>query len=160
MYERFTDHAREVMALTNSEASRFNHEYIGTEHLLLGLVKVGSGTAAVVLKNANLRLDHIQWEVEKLIQAGPSVVKKRRGLFRWWIPDVKQPQTPRAKKVIEYAMEEARALNQPHIGNEHLLLGLLRDKETVAFQILTSFGLKLDDIRRDVVDLLAQGERG
>jgi ATP-dependent Clp protease ATP-binding subunit ClpC len=159
MYERFTDRAREAMKLANSEARRFNHEYIGTEHELLGLVKVGGGTAAVVLKNANLRPDHIQREVENLIPAGSSVVKKSRGFFSWWVSNDGLPQTPRAKKVIEYAMEEARALNHNYIGTEHLLLGLLREKECVAAQVLMNLGLKLDDVRRDVLNVLAQGKR-
>jgi ATP-dependent Clp protease ATP-binding subunit ClpC len=158
MYERFTDRAREAVKLAHLEARRFNHDYIGTEHELLGLVKVGGGTAAVVLKNANLNPVHIQREVENVITPGPSLVKKRRGLFRRFVSSDKLPQTPRAKKVIEYAMEEARALNHNYIGTEHLLLGLLREKETVAAQVLTNLGLNLDDVRRDVVSLLAQGK--
>ena len=100
MYERFTDRARKVMQLANQEAQRFNHEYIGTEHILLGLVKEGSGVAANVLKNLDVDLRKIRLEVEKLVQSGPEMVTMG-----------KLPQTPRAKKVIEYSMEEARNLN-------------------------------------------------
>src|SRR5215213_9309841 len=100
MYERFTDRARKVMQLANQEAQRFNHEYIGTEHILLGLVKEGSGVAANVLKNLDVDLRKIRLEVEKIVQAGPDMVTMG-----------KLPQTPRAKKVIEYAIEEARNLN-------------------------------------------------
>ena len=100
MYERFTDRARKVMQLANQEAQRFNHEYIGTEHVLLGLIKEGSGVAANVLKNLDIDLRKIRMEVEKLVQSGPDMVTMG-----------KLPQTPRAKKVIEYSMEEARNLN-------------------------------------------------
>ena len=99
MFERFTDRARKVMELANQEAQRFNHEYVGTEHILLGLVKEGSGVAANVLKNLDVDLRKIRVEVEKLVQTGPDMVTMG-----------KLPQTPRAKKVIEYAIEEARNL--------------------------------------------------
>src|SRR5436189_5015715 len=96
MFERFTDRARKVMALANEEAQRFNHEYIGTEHILLGLVKEGAGVGANVLKNLNVDLRKVRLEVEKIVLAGPEV--RHKG---------KLPETPRAKKVIEYAIEEA-----------------------------------------------------
>src|SRR5437588_2667795 len=95
MYERFTDRARKVMQLANQEAQRYNHEYIGTEHILLGIVKEGSGTAAHVLKNLDIDLRKIRLEVEKIVGSGPDVVTMGR-----------LPQTPRAKKVIEYAIDE------------------------------------------------------
>src|SRR5262249_18473788 len=104
MYERFTDRARKVMQLANQEAQRFNHEYIGTEHILLGLVKEGSGVAANVLKNLDIDLRKIRLEVEKIVQAGPDMVTMG-----------KLPQTPRAKKVIEYSIEEARNLNHNYV---------------------------------------------
>src|SRR5947209_10544422 len=110
MYERFTDRARKVMQLANQEAQRFNHEYIGTEHILLGLVKEGSGVAATVLKNLNIDLRKIRPEVEKIIQCS------QEGTARG-----KLPRTPRARKVIEYAIEEARNLNHNYDGTEHLL---------------------------------------
>src|SRR5215471_16950911 len=143
MYERFTDRARKVMQLANQEAQRFNHEYIGTEHILLGLVKEGSGVAANVLKNLDVDLRRIRLEVEKLVQSGPEMVTMG-----------KLPQTPRAKKVIEYAIEEARNLNHNYVGTEHLLLGLLREEEGVAAQVLRNLGLKLEDVREEVLNLL------
>ena len=155
MYERFTDRARKVMQLANQEAQRFNHEYIGTEHILLGLVKEGSGVAANVLKNLDVDLRKIRLEVEKLVQSGPDMVTLG-----------KLPQTPRAKKVIEYSMEEARNLNHNYVGTEHILLGLLREQEGVAAQVLMNLGLKLEDVREEVLTLLGHnvdgegGERG
>jgi len=155
MYERFTDRARKVMQLANQEAQRFNHEYIGTEHVLLGLIKEGSGVAANVLKNLDVDLRKIRLEVEKLVQSGPDMVTMGR-----------LPQTPRAKKVIEYSMEEARNLNHNYVGTEHILLGLLREQEGVAAQVLMNLGLKLEEVREEVLNLLGhgleagEGERG
>lgn len=149
MYERFTDRARKVMQLANQEAQRFNHEYIGTEHILLGLVKEGSGVAANVLKNLDVDLRKIRLEVEKLVQSGPEMVTMG-----------KLPQTPRAKKVIEYSMEEARNLNHNYVGTEHILLGLLREQEGVAAQVLMNLGLKLEDVREEVLNLLGHGLEG
>jgi ATP-dependent Clp protease ATP-binding subunit ClpC len=146
MYERFTDRARKVMQLANQEAQRFNHEYIGTEHVLLGLIKEGSGVAANVLKNLDIDLRKIRMEVEKLVQSGPDMVTMG-----------KLPQTPRAKKVIEYSMEEARNLNHNYVGTEHILLGLLREQEGVAAQVLMNLGLKLEDVREEVLNLLGHG---
>ena len=149
MYERFTDRARKVMQLANQEAQRFNHEYIGTEHVLLGLIKEGSGVAANVLKNLDVDLRKIRLEVEKLVQSGPDMVTMG-----------KLPQTPRAKNVIEYSMEEARALGHNYVGTEHILLGLLREQEGVAAQVLMNLGLKLEDVREEVLNLLGHGIEG
>src|SRR6476661_8093332 len=149
MYERFTDRARKVMQLANQESQRFNHEYIGTEHVLLGLIKEGSGVAANVLKNLDVDLRKIRLEVEKLVQSGPEMVTMG-----------KLPQTPRAKKVIEYSMEEARNLNHNYVGTEHILLGLLREQEGVAAQVLMNLGLKLEDVREEVLSLLGHGMEG
>ena len=146
MFERFTDRARKVMALANQEAQRFNHEYIGTEHILLGLVKEGSGVGANVLKNLEVDLRKVRLEVEKLVKSGPEMVTMG-----------KLPQTPRAKKVIEYAIEEARNLNHNYVGTEHLLLGLLREQDGVAAQVLMNLGLKLEDVREEVLNLLGAG---
>ncbi len=146
MFERFTDRARKVMALANQEAQRFNHEYIGTEHILLGLVKEGSGVGANVLKNLDIDLRKVRLEVEKLVKPGPEMVTMG-----------KLPQTPRAKKVIEYAIEEARNLNHNYVGTEHLLLGLLREHDGVAAQVLMNLGLKLDQVREEVLNLLGAG---
>ncbi len=146
MFERFTDRARKVMALANQEAQRFNHEYIGTEHILLGLVKEGSGVGATVLKNLDVDIKKLRLEVEKLVKSGPDMVTMG-----------KLPQTPRAKKVIEYAIEEARSLNHNYVGTEHILLGLLRESEGIAAQVLMNLGLKLEDVRQEVLNLLGAG---
>jgi len=146
MFERFTDRARKVMALANQEAQRFNHEYIGTEHILLGLVKEGSGVGATVLKNLDVDIKKLRFAVEKLVKSGPDMVTMG-----------KLPQTPKAKKVIEYAIEEARALNHNYVGTEHILLGLLRESEGIATQVLMDIGLKLEDVRQEVLNLLGAG---
>src|SRR3974390_60828 len=143
MYERFTDRSRKVMHLANQEAQRFNHEYVGTEHVLLGLIKEGSGVAANVLRNLDVDLRKIRNEIEKIVQAGPEMVTMG-----------KLPQTPRAKKVIEYAIEEARNLNHNYVGTEHLLLGLFREQEGVAAQVLRHLQLQLEDVREEVLNLL------
>jgi ATP-dependent Clp protease ATP-binding subunit ClpA len=143
MYERFTVRARKVMWLANEEAKRLYHEYVGTEHILLGLVKEGAGVAAIVLKNLDIRLPKIRLEVEKIVQAGPD------------LPTLgKLPLTPRAKKVVEYARDEGRNLNHNYVGTEHLLLGLLREQEGVAAQVLMNLGLRLEDARQEVLTLL------
>jgi len=147
MFERFTDRARKVMALANQEAQRFNHEYIGTEHILLGLVKEGSGVGANVLKNLDVDLRKVRLEVEKLVKPGPEMVTMG-----------KLPQTPRSKKVMEYAIEEARNLNHNYVGTEHLLLGLLREHDGVAAQVLMNLGLKLEEVREEVLNLLGAGQ--
>ncbi len=143
MFERFTDRARKVMALANQEAQRFNHEYVGTEHVLLGLVKEGQGVAANVLHNLQVDLKKIRLEVEKIVKSGPAMVTMG-----------KLPQTPRAKKVIEFAIEEARSLGHNYVGTEHLLLGLLREHDGVAAQVLMNLGLKLDEVRAEVLNIL------
>jgi len=149
MFERFTDRARKVMALANQEAQRFNHEYVGTEHVLLGLVKEGQGVAANVLHNLGTDLKKIRLEVEKIVKSGPDMVTMG-----------KLPQTPRAKKVIEFAIEEARNLGHNYVGTEHLLLGLLREHDGVAAQVLMNLGLKLDDVRSEVLNILGAATEG
>ena len=149
MFDRFTDRARKVMGLARQEAQRLNHEYIGTEHILLGLVQEGSGVAANVLKNLDIDLRKVRLEVEKLVKSGPEMVTMG-----------KLPQTPRAKKVLEYAIEEARNLNHNYVGTEHILLGLLREHEGVAAQVLMNLGLKLEDVREEVLNLLGHGLEG
>src|SRR6516225_6605564 len=121
MYERFTDRARKVMQLANQEAQRFSREYIGTEHILLGLVQEGSGVAANVLKNLDVDLRRIRPEVERTVTPGPTGEDPS--------PIGRRPQEPRAKKVIEYSIEEARNLDHNYVGTGHLLLGLLREEE-------------------------------
>lgn len=140
MYERFTDKSRKVMLLANQEALALNHEYVGTEHILLGLVKEGSGVAGLVLRG--ISLGKIRSEVDKIIQAGPDLITMG-----------KLPHTPRTKKVIEFAMEEACNLNHNYVGTEHILLGLLREQEGVAAQVLMGLGLELEDVREKILDL-------
>lgn len=147
MYERFTDRARKVLQLANQEAQRFNHEYVGTEHLLLGLIKEGGGVAANVLKGLDVDLRKIRLEVEKLVQSGPDFATMG-----------KLPQTPRMKKAIEYAMSEARNLNHNYVGTEHILLGLLKEKDGVAAQVLMNLGVMIDDVRKALLELLGQQE--
>jgi ATP-dependent Clp protease ATP-binding subunit ClpC len=142
MYERFTDPARKSMQLANKVAQRYRHEYIGTEHILLGIVEEGSGTATKILQSLKIDLQKIHLEVEKIVRSGPDMVTMG-----------KLPQTPRAKKIIEYAMEEARGLGHNSIGTEHLLLGLVREREGVAGHVLMNFGVGLDDVREAVVKL-------
>ncbi len=146
MFERFTDRARKVMALANQEAQRLNHEYIGTGHILLGLVKEGSGVGATVLKNLDVDIKKLRLEVNKLVKSSPDMVKMG-----------KLPQTQRAKKVIDYAIEEARSLNHNYVGTEHILLGLLRENKSTAAQVFTNLGLKLEDVRQEVLNLLGVG---
>ena len=146
MFGRFTDRARKVIALANQEAQRFNHEWVGTEHVLLGLVKEGTGVGANVLKNLDVDLHKVRMEVERIVKSGPEMA-----------PMGRLPQTPRAKKVLEYAIEEAKALNHNYVGTEHLLLGLLREREGVAAQVLMNMGLKLEEVREEVLNLLGAG---
>jgi ATP-dependent Clp protease ATP-binding subunit ClpC len=143
MFDRFTDRARKVMALARKEAQRFNHDFIGTEHILLGLIQEGSGVAANVLKNLGVEINKIRSEIEKNVQSGPSMVTMGQ-----------LPFTPRAKKVLELSMEEANELGHNYIGTEHLLLGLLRENDGVAAQVLLDLGLKLEDVRNEVLELL------
>ena len=146
MFERLSDHARKMMAYANQEAQRLNHEYIGTEHVLLGLVKEGSGTAAQALRNLDIDLRKIRLDVERLVRSGPELVTMG-----------KLPQTPATKKVIEFAIEEARNLDHKYVGTEHLLLGLMRQLNGVAAQILLNLGLKLEKIREEIRKLHAAG---
>jgi len=149
MFNRFTERARKVILLAKEEAKRFNHDYIGTEHLLLGLIGEGEGVAAAVLASLGLDTEKIRFEVEKLVEAGPNTVVSG---------DI--PFTPKAKKVIELAMDEARALNHNYIGTEHLLLGLLREGEGVAAQVLLNLGLDLEKVRFEVMQLLGSNIPG
>jgi hypothetical protein len=144
--ERFTDRARKIIALSNSEAQRFNHEYLGTEHLLLGIVKEGSGVAANVLKNLKIDLRLVRLEVEKLVKSGPDMVTMG-----------KLPHTPRVKRVFEYAVEQAKKLNHNYIGSEHLLLGLLCERDGIAVQVLLNLGVTLDVVRVEILNLLGAG---
>jgi ATP-dependent Clp protease ATP-binding subunit ClpA len=145
MYEKFTDRARKVMQLANQEAGRQNRDYIGTEHILLGLVTEGSGVAASVLKNFGVNLAMVQREIEKVVQP-----REQGNSVSWWSP------TPRAKNVIEYAIEEARCFGGDYVSTEHLLLGLAREKEGVGARVLTALGLNLKNVREEVLAILTQ----
>ena len=146
MFGKFTDRARKAIALANQEAQRFNHEFVGTEHILLGLVKEGAGVAANVLKNLDVDLGKARMEVEGLAKAGPEMVSMG-----------KLPRTPRGKKALEHAIKEARLLGHNCVGTEHLLLGLLGERECVAAQVLMNMGLKLEQVRKEVLSLLGAG---
>ncbi len=143
MFNRFTERARKVIILAKEEARRFNHDYIGTEHVLLGLIREGEGVAAAVLEKMGVSLENIRLEIEKLVQPGPATQI---------IGDI--PFTPRAKKALELAAEEARSLGHNYIGTEHLLLGLIREGEGVASQVLLNLGLDLSRVRNEVMELL------
>jgi ATP-dependent Clp protease ATP-binding subunit ClpC len=147
MFDRFTDRAKKVMSFARQEAMKFNHEYIGTEHILLGLVQEGSGVAANVLKNMNIDLEKIRHEVEKIVKTGPSMVTMGQ-----------LPFTPRAKKVLELSMEEASQLSHNYIGTEHLLLGLIRENEGIAAQVMMNLGVKLEEVREEVLEFLGASE--
>jgi len=143
LFDRFTDRARKVIQLANQEAQRFNHDSVGTEHILLGIIKEGSGVAANVLRNLNVDLKKIRLEVEKIVPEGSNTAIMG-----------KLPYTPRAKRVIELAGEEARQLGHNYVGTEHLLLGLIRESEGVAARVLLNLGLKLDEVREEVMNFL------
>ena len=136
------------MRLATQEAARFNHDYIGTEHILLGLVKEGNGVAAIVLKNLAVDLRRIRLEVEMRVECGPDMVTKG-----------KVPQAPRAKKVIEYAMHEARILNDNYVGTEHILLGLLRDDDGFAANVLMNLGLRLEQVRTEMAAIPERADK-
>lgn len=149
MFNRFTERARKVIILAKEEARRFNHDYIGTEHILLGLVREGEGVAAAVLQNMGTSLEAIRLEVEKLVQPGPATQI---------LGDI--PFTPRAKKVLELAAEEARSLGHNYIGTEHILLGLIREGEGIASQVLMNLGLDLNLVRNQVMNFLGSATPG
>ena len=147
-FPRFTDHARKVFQLANQEARRLNHDYIGTGHVLLGLVLEGTGVAANTLTNLNLDLRTIRQDVEKARQKRSPICSI--GIL---------PQTPKVENVIEYAAREARSLNHNYVGTEHILLGLLREQESVAAEVLMNHGLTLEQARTEIQRLLRQPEQ-
>jgi len=140
MFERFTNRARRVVVLAQEEARRLKHDYIGTEHILLGLIADGEGTAARVLDGIGIRLDTVRDQVEQIIGSGKSV--SSGGPI---------PFTPRAKKVLELSLREALQLGSNYIGTEHILLGIIREGHGVAAQILTSLGGDLSVVRMHVI---------
>jgi excisionase family DNA binding protein len=145
-FNKFTDRARKVLSLAQEEAQRFQHNYIGTEHLLLGLVREGDGVAARVLNNLGVSLNDARSAVEHILGRGDRVALGEIGL------------TPRAKKVIELAVDESARLGHHYIGTEHLLLGLIREGEGIAAGVLESLGVNLEKARRETIRVLT--ERG
>jgi ATP-dependent Clp protease ATP-binding subunit ClpC len=144
MFERFTDRARRVVVLAQEEARMLNHNYIGTEHILLGLVHEGEGVAANALESLGISLESVRSGVEEIIGQGQTA------------PTGHIPFTPRAKKVLELALREALQLGHKYIGPEHLLLGLVREGEGVAAQVLQKRGLELKRVREQVVEILGR----
>ncbi|NLE65422.1 MAG: ATP-dependent Clp protease ATP-binding subunit [Elusimicrobia bacterium] len=149
MFNRFTERARKVIVYAKEEARRFNHDYIGTEHLLLGLIREGEGVASAVLQKLGVDLESIRIEVEKLVQPGPQTQV---------VGDI--PFTPRSKKALELSAEEARALGHNYIGTEHLLLGLVKEGEGMAYRVLLNLGLDLGKLRNEVMEILGSGIPG
>jgi ATP-dependent Clp protease ATP-binding subunit ClpC len=143
VFERFTDRARRVVVLAQEEARMLNHNYIGTEHILLGLVRERDGVAAKALDSLNIRLDAVRREVEDVIGQGQAA------------PTGHIPFTPRAKKVLELSLREALQLGHNYIGTEHILLGLIREGEGVAAQVLQKLGADLNRVRQTVIQLLS-----
>jgi hypothetical protein len=143
-FDKFTERARNVLALAQEEALRFHHNYIGTEHLLLGLVREGDGVAAKVLATLGIELVRVRSRVESVIGRGDRMIMGQIGL------------TPRAKKVVELAVEEARRLRHPYVDTEHLLLGLVREGEGIAVGVLESLGVGLDVVRAQVIRVVSQ----
>ena len=143
MNYNFTDRVRKVLAMAREEAIRLQHDYVGTEHILLGLIREGEGVAAAVLMNLNVDLEQIHERIEESVKKGKATIALGE-----------LPYTSRAKKVLEYAMAEARELNHSYVGTEHLLLGLLREEKGIAAQVLNSLGLSLEDARGETLKLL------
>ncbi len=139
MFERFTEHARHVLALANREAQFFGHDYVGTEHILWGLAKEVSGVAATVLEHFKVDLKPLRQEVETLLEGQPH----RESVE-------KLPQSQDAKDVVTHAIEEARSLGHNYIGTEHLLLGMMRNGKTISAKVLTNLGLRIDAVRAEV----------
>src|SRR6266542_6238371 len=143
-FDKFTERARRVLTLAQEEALRFNHNYIGTEHFLLALIREGEGVGARALRNLGIELHKVRLAIEFIIGRGDRVVTGEMGL------------TPRGKKVIELAVDEARRLGHNYVGTEHLLLGLVREGEGVAAGVLESLGVNLDKVRHQVIHVLSQ----
>src|ERR687889_1863017 len=143
MNYNFTDRVRKVLAMAREEAIRLQHDYVGTEHILLGLIREGEGVAAAVLMNLNVDLEQIHERIEESVRKGKATIALGE-----------LPYTSRAKKVLEYAMAEARELNHSYVGTEHLLLGLLREEKGIAAQVLNSLGVNLEQSRAETLRLL------
>jgi ATP-dependent Clp protease ATP-binding subunit ClpC len=146
-FDKFTGRARKALHLAQEEAKRLQHNYIGTEHLLLGLIREGDGVAAKVLNNLGVDLDKASSSVESVLGRGNRVVTGELGL------------TPRAKKVIELAVDEARHLHHHYLGTEHLLLGLVREGQGIGARVLESLGVNLEQVRVQTMQVLGKLER-
>jgi ATP-dependent Clp protease ATP-binding subunit ClpC len=146
----FTERVRKVLALAREESARLRHEYTGTEHILLGLIREGQGVAATVLQNLSVELDELGQKIEETVKTGNAAATTG--------PDL--PYTSRAKKVLELAMSEARDLSHSYVGTEHLLLGLLREEKGIAAQILNSAGVSLERAREEVRRILGSPDAG
>jgi ATP-dependent Clp protease ATP-binding subunit ClpC len=142
--DRFTDRVQNALKSAGEESSRFNHEYIGPEHLMLALLRDGRGVAVHILQNLSGDVSRIQNEIEQLIIAGP----KQANRF------VVKPMTPRAKRILEYAQEEAQSLRHNYVGTEHLLLGILREPDCLPACVLISFGVSRDGVRQELLKTL------
>jgi ATP-dependent Clp protease ATP-binding subunit ClpC len=143
MFERFTDRARRVIVLAQEEARMLHHGYVGTEHLLLGLIHEGEGVAAKALESLGISLDAVRQQVEEIIGRGQQA------------PSGHIPFTPRAKKVLELSLRESLQLGHNYIGTEHILLGLIREGDGVAAQVLVRLGADLNLVRHEVIQLIA-----
>src|SRR5680860_8908 len=143
MNYNFTDRVRKVLAMAREEAIRLQHDYVGTEHILLGLIREGEGVAAAVLMNLNVDLEQIHERIEESVKKGKATIALGE-----------LPYTTRAKKVLEFAMAEARELNHSYVGTEHLLLGLLREEKGIAAEVLNQLGVTLDEARGQTLKLL------
>ena len=143
MNYNFTDRVRKVLAMAREEAIRLQHDYVGTEHILLGLIREGEGVAAAVLTNLNVDLDQIHDQVEESVKKGKATIALGE-----------LPYTSRAKKVLEFAMAEARELNHSYVGTEHVLLGLLREEKGIAAQVLNSLGVSMEEARSETLKVL------
>ena len=147
MFERFTDRARQVIVLAQEEARRLGHDWVGTEHILLGLVRLGEGVGPRALEDAGISLDTVRQQVEELVPRGEGTPS---GRIRF---------TPQAKTVLELSLREALQFGHRYIGTEHILLGLIQDSDGVAAQVLTGLGADLDGVRAQVIRLLDEHRR-
>lgn len=147
MFERFTERARRIMAIANGAAQEWNHEYIGTEHILIGVVKEGAGVGANILKQFGMTEARLKETMGHFLKSGPEMVTMGR-----------LPQTPRSKEVIEKAIENARSMDHNYVGTEHLLLGLLDVDDGIAFDVLTGYGINKNNAQETVNHLLGIGD--
>ena len=145
MFKRFTERARRVIILAREEAELYRHEYLGTEHILQGVIKDGGGIAVAIIQKTGTDLTQLKKELDK------NLPRRSSSLI---VGDI--PFTSRAKKILEFAVEEARSLNHNYIGTEHLLLGLLKEKEGVACRILNGFGVYFDDVKEKIVEMFKE----